>query len=265
MSRITVTEYSRLQDAQPPSRLLLALELRAVPEFAMMFATLPLLMASTPRGDGHPVLVLPGLITTDRATLALRSFLKSRNYAAVGWELGRNVGPLPGIEEAMVERLSRLHAEHGRKVSLVGWSLGGIYARQLAKALPDHVRQVITLGSPFNGDPRATNAWQLYERLSGRRVDDRDGHIGGPLETPPPVPTTAIFSRTDGICNWRNCMERESETAENIEIDSSHCGLGVNPAALYAIADRLAQPEREWKKFDRGGARGFFFHDPARA
>lgn len=258
----TATHAERLR---PPSRFLLALELRTLPELGGFFASLPFLAAAAPRGDGHPVLVLPGLVTSDRSTIALRNFLKSRGYAAYGWELGRNYGPLPGIERGMVERVEQLYEKHGRKVSLVGWSLGGIYARQLAKMMPDKVRQVITLGSPFAGDPRATNAWRLYEFASGHKVDDRERHMGGSISDPPPVPTTAIYSRTDGICHWQNCLERESDTTENIEVEGSHCGLGHHPAAVFAVADRLAQPEGQWKKFERSGVRAYFFPKPASA
>lgn len=249
---------------KPPSRLLFALELRTFSELGGFVASLPLLTALAPRGDGHPVLVLPGLVTSDRSTVALRGFLKSKGWDAHGWELGRNYGPLPGIERRMIERVEALHEKSGRKVSLVGWSLGGIYARQLAKMLPDKVRQVVTLGSPFNGDPRATNAWKLYEFTSGHKVDDRERHMGGAISEPPPVPTTAIYSRTDGICAWRTCMERETGIAENIEVEGSHCGLGHHPAAVYAVADRLAQPDGAWTKFDRSGWKAVFFPDPER-
>ncbi len=249
---------------KPPSRLLFALELRALPELGGFVASLPLLTALAPRGDGHPVLVLPGLVTSDRSTVALRGFLKSKGYASYGWDLGRNYGPLPGVESKMIDRLKALADKHGRTVSLVGWSLGGIYARQLAKMLPDEVRLVITLGSPFNGDPRATNAWKLYEFTSGHKVDDREGHMGGAISESPPVPTTAIYSRTDGICAWQACMENELPHTESIEVEASHCGLGHHPAAVYAIADRLAQREGEWKPFDRSGFKSLFFPDPKR-
>jgi hypothetical protein len=253
------------QTLKAPSRLLFVLELRTLPELGGFIAALPLLTALAPRGDGHPVMVLPGLITGDSVTLPLRMFLASKGYATFGWEQGRNFGPRPGVEEKMLDRVKQLADAHGRKVSLVGWSLGGIYARQLAKVLPDEVRCVITLGSPFSGDPRHTNAWRLYERKSGRRIDDRERHIGGPIDISPPVPTTAIFSRSDGICAWQNCVEKEGPIAENIEVKASHCGLGHHPAAVFAVADRLAQPEGQWKPFDRNGARGLFFPDPKRA
>ena len=247
---------------KPPSRLLLAAEWRALPELGSFMAALPTLYATAPRGDGQPILVLPGFTTTDGSTVSLRRFLKALGYPVSGWELGRNWGPVRGVEDGMKKKLAELAEEHGRKVSIVGWSLGGVYARQLAKMMPDHVRQVISLGSPFNGDPRATNAWKLYQYASGHRVEDRDRHMGGAISAPAPVPSTAIYSRTDGVCAWRTCIETPGRFRENIEVYGSHCGLGHNPAAVYAIADRLAQPEGEWKPFERRGVKGLVFPRP---
>ncbi|MFK7751549.1 MAG: esterase/lipase family protein [Sedimentitalea sp.] len=246
----------------PPSRLLLLLEGRAIPELFGFAAAAPTLRALTPRGDGQPVLVLPGLTTSDRSTVALRRFLRSKGYRTYGWDQGLNFGPLPGVEDALIARVNELHDKYDRKVSLVGWSLGGIYARQLAKMMPDKVRQVITLGSPFGGDPRATNAWRVYQMASGQSVEDNDRHMGGAIAKAPPVPTTAIYSKSDGICAWQNCIEKRSDLTENIEVKGSHCGLGHHPAAVYAIADRLAQPEGAWKKFDRSGFRSAIFGPP---
>lgn len=250
--------------AVPPSRALMLLEGRAWPELGAMIGALPLLSLA-PRGDGHPVLVLPGLIASDASTVALRAYLNRQGYRAYGWGLGRNRGFRPHLEREMIAMIQRLVDEHGRKVSLVGWSLGGIYARQLAKDRPELVRSVITLGSPFAGPPKATNAWRVYEFASGQRVDDEDRpHFAHDLAAPPPVPTTAIFSRTDGVCAWQNCMEVESDMAENIEVIGSHCGLGHLPTAVYAIAQRLSQPEDEWRKFDRTGWRALVYPDPYR-
>ena len=198
------------QALRPPSRTLLLLEGRALHELGAFMLLRPWL-AAAPRGDGHPVLVLPGLLASDFSTQPLRSFLKAQGYAVHGWKQGRNLGLRPGVEEHMLARFEELYERHGgRKLSLVGWSLGGIYARQLAKRLPDKVRSVISLGSPFAGSPKATNAWQVYEFASGQSVDDRDDHIAGPLAEPPPVPTTSIFSRSDGICAWQTCLNEES-------------------------------------------------------
>jgi pimeloyl-ACP methyl ester carboxylesterase len=164
----------------------------------------------------------------------------------------------------MTDLLEELNDTHGRKVSLVGWSLGGLYARQLAKLMPQRVRSVITLGSPFAGAPKSTNAWRVYEMASGRRADEEDSRFGGSLSVAPPVPTTAIFSRTDGICAWQGCMEKSSARSESIEVESSHCGMGHHPAVVYAVADRLAQPEGAWKPFDRSGWRAMVYPDPNR-
>src|ERR1700741_5153322 len=183
-----------LDPSRPPSQLLLALEVRGVWEFQAFLAAYPLLRRG-PRGDGHPVLVLPGLAASDLSTRPLRRFLKDQGWAAHGWKLGPNHGPRPGAEERMQARLDELHGRYGRKVSLVGWSLGGIFAREMARRAPDHVRTVITLGSPFSGAPKASNAWRLYERASGRKVDDWPEREL--MKTPPPVPSTAIYSRTD--------------------------------------------------------------------
>ena len=248
---------------QPPSRLLMALELRALHELGAFFGALPLLNLA-PRGDGHPVLVLPGLVMSDESTVLLRAFLKRKGYVSYGWEQGRNFGPRAGVEQTMIDQVRRLADTHGRKVSLVGWSLGGIYARQLAKILPDDLRSVITLGSPFAGDPRATNAWRIFEFVSGMSVDQAQTHMSGHIADVPAVPTSAIFSRTDGIAAWRICMETEGPQTENIEVYGSHCGLGHHPAAVYAIADRLAQPEGAWSKFDRSGWRRSVYPDPQR-
>jgi len=250
------------QTLRPPSKTLMFLEGRAIHEFGAFLGALPLLSLA-PRGDGHPVLVLPGLIASDVSTRPLRSFLSNKGYITSGWQQGRNLGLRHGVQQAMVDLVREFSDMHQRKISLVGWSLGGLYARQLAKMMPERVRSVITLGSPFAGHPRATNAWRVYEFASGRRAEE-DHRFGGSLSEPPPVPTTAIFSRTDGICAWQGCMEKSSPMAESIEVESSHCGMGHHPAVVYAVADRLAQAEGQWKPFDRSGWRSLVFPDPNR-
>ncbi|MDG1168489.1 MAG: alpha/beta hydrolase [Sulfitobacter sp.] len=249
----------------PPSKLLLMLEGRAIPELFGFAAALPTLTALAPRGQGQPVLVLPGLTTSDRSTVALRRFLRSKGFSSYGWDMGLNFGPLPGIEEGLIARVEELHDKYDQTVSLVGWSLGGIYARQLAKIMPKKVRQVITMGSPFRGDPRATNAWRVYQMASGQSVDEGEQHMGGAIHKAPPVPTTAIYSKSDGICAWQNCIEQDTDNTENIEVKASHCGLGHHPAAVYAIADRLSQPEGNWSKFDRTGLKAMLYSEPTYA
>ncbi|HEX8114530.1 MAG TPA: hypothetical protein VF516_42665, partial [Kofleriaceae bacterium] len=212
-----------------------------------------------PRGDGHPVLVLPGLAAGDDSTAILRGFLRSLGYAARGWGQGCNLGFRSGVLDALRHRILDLAGEHGHKVSLIGWSLGGIFARELAKEVPDSVRLVITLASPFTGHPRATHAFRLYEWMSGHRIGAPEVHE--PLRAPPPVPTTSIWSRTDGVVSWRCSVERELPLVENIEVNASHLGIGAHPLALYAIADRLAQPEGVWRRFQREGWKALAYGD----
>lgn len=251
------------QAQRPPSKTLMFLEGRAVHEFGAFLGALPLLNLA-PRGDGHPVLVLPGLVASDVSTGPLRTFLKGRGYAVSGWRQGRNLGLRDGVQDSMVALLKEMNETHGRKVSVIGWSLGGLYARQLAKMMPERVRSVITLGSPFAGHPKSTNAWRVYEFASGKSADDTDDSFGGSLADTPPVPTTAIFSRTDGVCAWQGCMEKSSAMSESIEVESSHCGMGHHPAVVYAVAERLAQKEGAWAPFDRWGWRSLVYPDPNR-
>lgn len=246
--------------ADPPSPCLLLSEFRAVYELAAFFAAIPLLPMLR-GGDGHPVMVLPGFAAGDGSTGPLRAFLSGGGYAAHGLNLGRNVGLRPGVVALQLDRLWEIRKRYGRKVSLIGWSLGGVFARELAKRAPEDVRLVITLGSPLRGHPKASNAWRLYEALAGHTVDHVRLHID---DSPPPVPMTAIFSRTDGIVAWPCCMVDDGPDKESVEIEASHCGLGHHPAALYVIADRLAQKEGTWAPFDRGGLRSLVYPDPWR-
>ena len=249
-----------------PGPLLLMLEGRAPWEFAATLAAAPWLNRLPP-GDGHPVLVFPGLAASDVTTLPLRNFMRDRGYTPYAWQQGFNRGPREGVVEACLDRIRMLHERHRRKVSLVGWSLGGVYARELAKQVPGLVRCVITLGSPFSGHPRATNAWRVFEFLSGKSSHDPELLAG--LREPPPVPTTSIFSRTDGVVAWQCSLNDDHPHTENIEVHASHIGMGMNPLALYAVADRLAQDPEHWQRFDVHGARRWFFrttgHAPLRA
>lgn len=244
--------FSRQEAARPPSKWLLLAEGRAVAEHALGLAALPLL-ATAPRGDGHTVLVLPGFLTSDLSTEFLRGYLRGMGYRAVGWELGRNLGGLYRMRGRIRDKLRAIARERGR-VSLVGWSLGGVYARDLALALPELVRSVITLGSPFSRDLRANNVGRVYDNVSGERVEDADPRDIAALSGDLPVPVTSIYSRTDGVVSWRTSRVREKHDAENIEVwGASHLGLGAHPAVVWAIADRLAQREGEFQPFGRRG------------
>jgi pimeloyl-ACP methyl ester carboxylesterase len=249
---------------RPPSLFMMLAEARSVFELNSSLLLSPLLMRA-PRGDGHPVLALPGFLASDLSMAPMRRYLKELGYDTYAWNMGRNLGGVASKRAALRDLLKKIHETTGRKVSIVGWSLGGVYARDLALQLPDMVRAVITLGSPFANDITATNATRLYEALSGEGVHDNPEireAIAGDL----PVPATAIYSRTDGIVNWRTSLLRPSSTAENIEVYlASHVGLGVNPAALWAVADRLAQPEGEFKQFDRSGPFAIAYGPPGNA
>jgi pimeloyl-ACP methyl ester carboxylesterase len=240
------------QRLRAPGLFWILAEARSLFELNSSLLLSPLLLRA-PKGDGHPVLALPGFLASDLSMAPMRRYLKELGYDTHAWEMGRNLGGISSLRGALRDLLKRIYETTGRKVSIVGWSLGGVYARDLSLQLPDMVRQVITLGSPFANDVRATNATRLYEALSGEGVNDNPEireAIAGDL----PVPATSIYSRTDGIVNWRTCLLRPSDTAENIEVHlASHVGLGVNPATLWAVADRLAQAEGEFKQFDRSG------------
>ena len=239
-----------------PNALLMLLEGRAPWEMAAMLAAGPWLN-KLPAGDGHPVLVYPGLGAPDVTTRPLRRFLGGRGYEAYAWEQGFNLGPREGVLEGCRVRLEEIHRRHRQPVSLVGWSLGGIYAREVAKMVPDLTRCVVTLGTPFSGHPRATNAWWLYEMVSGQKLDDDE--LLAQVRRAPSVPTTSIYSRTDGVVSWQCSLNDEAPHTENIAVQSSHFGMGMNPLALYALADRLAQKPGDWRRFSADGKRKWFF------
>lgn len=250
----------------PPSLALLALEFRAFWEFGAVLPAWPALQRA-PAGDGHTVMVFPGLSASDASTLPLRRYLDVLDYDTRGWSQGFNFGPRAGVLENAKRGLAQACDASGRKVSLIGWSLGGVYARELAKEMPECVRCVITLGSPFAAHPRSTNAWRIYELTSGRDIELEHGNYDLPLA--PPVPTTSIYSRSDGIVAWQGSIQRPDHgQTENVEVIASHIGMGLNPSAWWAVADRLAQPEGGWKPFDRFGLLGIkelIYPDPHRS
>jgi pimeloyl-ACP methyl ester carboxylesterase len=261
------TDPSETQAAgrlRAPGLGLLLAEARGIFEFNASLLLAPLLLRA-PRGDGHPVLTLSGFLASDLSMAPMRRYLREIGYDAYAWKMGRNIGGVAKMRAALRDRLAEIHAATGRKVSIVGWSLGGVYARDLALQAPHMVRYVVTLGSPFANDVRATNATRLYEALSGEAVEENSelrNAIAGDL----PVPTTSIYSRTDGIVNWQTCLLRPSDTAENVEVHlASHVGLGVNAAALWAVADRLAQAEGQFRQFDRSGPFAIAYAPPENA
>ena len=257
-------EARELVEAPGPWRLML--EARAPWEYAAMVAAAPWLNR-LPTGDGHPVIVYPGLGAADFTTLPLRNFLRQRGYTPYAWKQGFNFGPKHGVLEGCREQLQQVASRHREPASLVGWSLGGVYARELAKEQPANVRCVITLGTPFNGHPRATNAWRFYELVSGQST--HDPALIEQIRGLPPCPTTSIYSKTDGVVAWQCSLNPAHAQAENIEVHASHLGMGMNPLALFAIADRLRQSPQAWQPFDAKGARRWFYkvthHSPVQA
>ena len=219
------------------------------------------LLQFTPRGDGHTVLVLPGFMAGERSTAPMRTYLGSRGYKAVGWKLGRNLGPTPAIVRGLDRRLAELAERSGQRVSLVGWSLGGIYARSMALRHADRVRNVVTLGSPVRlTDSSASNADGMFQYLRPYHLEDHPGVDGGaPLE----MPATSAYTRADAIVPWRSCLIDEDHQSENVQVLGSHTGLGFNPAALFLLADRLAQPEGAWRPFRAPARARLFFPEQA--
>lgn len=249
------TAHPQFLDIPPPKLLLLALEFRAFWEFGALLPSLPVL-GRAPPGDGHPVVVFPGLSAGDISTLPMRRYLDSLGYRTHGWGQGLNLGPRAGVVDAAKAHVVQIYRHSDRPVSLVGWSLGGIYAREFAKelnlAVPGMVRSVITLGTPFGAAHTSTNAWRLYELASGRNIEDEMQAYDLPIA--PPVPTSSIYSRSDGIVAWQGSVQAAGTSAapsENIEVVASHFGIGLNPSAWWALADRLAQTPSQWQPFDR--------------
>ena len=208
-------------------------------------------LATAPRGDGHGVLVLPGLLASDTSTLPLRVYLGWLGYDVRGWDLGRNRGPTEEVLAGMPRALLAHARRTGRSVSLVGWSLGGVYARELARRDAKHVRQVITLGSPFAmQDPRRQSRVNgPYQRLSHLHADDARLPTSEQRARPIGVPSTSVYSRLDGVVSWQACMEPETARHQNVEVRCSHIGFGVDPATLWLIADRLAVPRGQHRPF----------------
>lgn len=223
----------------PPGLALLAEGPRAAFGMGELAAHWPALR-QLPKGDGRPVLVLPGLFNTDRSNLVVRGLLRRLGYRAFGWGLGRNRGVRTiGAEgERLIERIEAIHSETGEKVTLVGISLGGIMARIAAHRRPDLVREVITISAPFAGPPSATNVWRQFEWFTGERITDaavaeRLAEAVRPL----PMPSTAIWSRSDGMVNGLICRTAEGRA---IEVRSSHLFVQMRAEVLRAIVEVLA-------------------------
>lgn len=224
---------------------------------AVTLSTLWPYLNTTAKGDGHPVLMLPGFLGGDASTTVCRAFLKRQGFNTLPWLLGTNTGT-EEIQNALLKRFIRLRDNYRQPISLVGHSLGGVFAREIARRFPHDVRLVVTLGSPIatgEGESVSGIVRMLFEQVSGKSVERaRATMLTTDPGAPTGVPSTAIFSRNDGVVHWRGCIEQETPLTENIEVYGSHCGMVVNASVLCAVADRLAQPLGQWQKFDRSAS-----------
>ncbi len=244
----TPTEIENIK--RPSIALGLTEGLRAMMDFGWYFPY-RLWTKNESGGDGHPVLILPGFMASDFSTIPLRSFIHKLGYKVYGWGEGRNFAHVEYIE-LLLEKLDRIYQKHNEKVTLIGWSLGGIYARQLAKHDPSIIRQIIVMGSPFQGVRMANNASWMYDilkksKLVSKKIDEK---LLDDIPLPAPVPTTAIYTKEDGVVPWELCLEEEDEWHQNIQVRGSHLGLGVNPLVLQIVADRLKYQKEDWEYFE---------------
>ncbi|MDI1236800.1 MAG: alpha/beta hydrolase [Polaromonas sp.] len=202
--------------------------------------------APVPPGDGHPVIIFPGLGTDGAAVAPLRDYCDILGYSAMDWGRGFNTGPQGDIDTwlaELAEHVSGLLDGHSQRATLIGWSLGGIYARELGKLMAPRLRQVITIGTPFNGTPDHTYAGWLFRLLNGA-APATDPALSERLRTPPPVPTTSIYSRSDGVVAWQSCRhDKTGAQVSDVEVKGSHIGMGWNPAVLQVVAERLGKPQ----------------------
>ncbi|MEQ8857884.1 MAG: esterase [Pseudomonadales bacterium] len=212
-------------------------------------------------------MVLPGFTAGDESTAILRRYLKRLGYQPLPWGLGQNTGRVELLDR-LTDHFASVAGEHDRRISLVGQSLGGVYARELARRFAGQVRQVITLGSPFSSHGAdSTNALvgRLFQYMSGMSPDEMRDQMLNFTPQAPPVPSTAIYSKADGVVHWSTCLEYSGEYSENIEVLGSHSGMALNPLVFHALADRLAQPEGAWKPFQRNtGCRAMVYPRPER-
>ena len=237
---------------QRPSLALLGAEpFRAAMEFALH--KLKSTDEATP-GDGHPVVIFPGLGADGKSVATLRAHCCSLGYDAVDWGLGFNTGPQGDLDtwlHTLKSQVADLLAQHTQAATLIGWSLGGLYAREIGKLMAPRIRQVITIGTPFNAQADHTNVGWLFRLLSGGS-SVLDPALSRRLRTPPPLRTTSIYSRSDGVVAWQTCRhEKPSRLVHDIEVGGSHLGMGWNREVLAAVADRLGQLHGPWRRYVR--------------
>ncbi len=250
---------------KPPSKTLLMLEFARPPwELGAHYVAQPILSLA-PKGDGHMVMAIPGFLANDLTTKAMRMYLNRCGYQTSGWQQGTNYGYSEKVGANLIWRVSRLFKKHG-KISLVGQSLGGVYACELARMYPHMVRFVITLGSPYADIENASNVMWLYRRINGKEHAKKFDYQLQRCRIPPPVPTTSVFSKTDGIVSWRSSDidKHHNSQCESVEILGSHIGMSFNPHSLWVVANRLAQAEADWQPFEPTGREKYFYRSHSR-
>jgi len=193
-----------------------------------------------PRGSG-PVLVVPGLMTGDLSTVLIRRFLRGLGYSPYRWGLGVNMGRVEQYFPKVLARLRRIHDAHQSTVAIVGWSLGGVIARELARRHPELVRSVVTLGTPVVGGARYTAAAEYFQSRLATNLDFLEAEIDRRNRIPIDVPVRAVYSRTDQVVAWQACLEpNPASRVDHVEVSSSHIGIGFNPDVWRAMAEHLA-------------------------
>ncbi|PPE74631.1 alpha/beta hydrolase [Solimonas fluminis] len=199
------------------------------------------LVADAPRGDGRPILVIPGFLCSDLSTWALRRFLRKVGYRSFSWKQGVNWGPKPGVRTRLLHRVHELRDRCGEPVTIIGWSLGGFYARELACIRPDLIREIITLGSPLHGTPQSTAVWNAFLWLNRKHLPQL---AWGDLQFPLPyeVPCLSIFSKGDGIVPWQFCVPRRGHCGDRLEVKGSHIGLVANSEVMRLLGQHLGRP-----------------------
>ncbi len=220
----------------PPGGLVRAAELTAPWQFARLVLKTPALR-NAPRGSGEPVVDVPGWRAPEASGGPLRSYLRWLGYDPVPWGFGTNHGDPEGDADRLTPVVEGLAEAAGRPVTLVGWSLGGVISREVARNSPDSVNRVITYGTPVIGGPTHTIGAAHFGAEESQRITRQIEEIEA--ENPITVPVTVIYTKRDGIVDWRACIDRTSLEVEHIEVASTHLGLGVDPDVWRIIAERL--------------------------
>jgi pimeloyl-ACP methyl ester carboxylesterase len=248
-------------------------EWRALLEMAVLPYTLPWLM-NAPKGDGHPVLLLPGFMADEVSLLPMKLFLANRGYDVQTWGFGRNVGFQRRHASALEQKIRYMHHQSGRKVSLVGWSLGGVFALYGAHEAPECVRSVITLGSPVSVDPEGSRSpamvralYRLIAHPMGPNVHSMQPRAKKLRERKSlPMPISCLYSTSDGVVPPQEAtIDGDPALHENVRVAGSHSGLGFNAMVMCILADRLAQPEAGWRPFTPAGWSGSVYRLMTRA